>query len=361
MARLGHPADLRVVHPERTETNALPVNVARQDALPDDRGWWGYSMRDVPERVSGAALLATVPEARIVSYVDARNEFYPGILGHGARALDTREIKFRPPHAAALRTAQGSGERPLRLERATWVMERVYDNHSHWLTAHLPKLLMLREAGLLAEALMPRSLKPAMAESLALLGIEVEGLRHYDPERVLEVGALTIPVTDRFDPRLLRPVRAAMPKLGDASPHRRLYVSRARARFRRLENEDAIWPRLAARGFEKVFLEELSFRDQVRLMQEAHVVAAPHGAGLTNMMFCPEGTAIVEIASLGFPNPNFYALAAAMGHDYALVAAEERGEDRPQLERNLIVDPEALEAALDAVQATSGRPSDRSA
>jgi capsular polysaccharide biosynthesis protein len=316
-------------------------------------------MRDVPERESGQALLVTVPDARIVSWTDARNEFHPAILSRDARALDTREIKFRPPHGAALRAAQAAGERPVRIERATWVLERVYDNHSHWLTAHLPKLLMLRDAGLLEDALMPRTLKPAMAESLALLGIEVGGLRRYDPGRVLEVGTLTIPVTDRFDPRLLRPVRAAVPRLGDAAPHRRLYVSRAKARFRRLENEDAIWPHLAARGFEKVFLEELSFREQVRLMQEARVVAAPHGAGLTNMMFCPEGTAIVEIASLGFPNPNFYALAAAMGHSYALVAAEERGRDRPQLERNLFVDPQALEDALDAVPAAGGRAPDR--
>lgn len=355
MAKAGHDcAKVRVVLPKRVERNPLPRNFDSRDALPDTRGWWGYSMRDVPERESGQAVIVTVPQARIVSYLDDRNEFYPAILSCDARALDTREIRFRPGHAEVLRGFENDRVPPVRLHRATWVMERVYDNHSHWLTAHLPKLLMLRDRGLLEDVLLPQRLKPSMEASLRLIGIDPDGLPRYDPSRPLLVDELTIPLTDRFDPALLRPARTAMPRVTERPPSRKLYVSRARARFRRLENEDEIWPALEARGFEKVFLEDISFPEQVALMQEARAVVAPHGAGLTNMMFCPEGTLIAEIASLGFPNPNFYAVAAAMGHDYVLVPARAQG-DGPPLEQDLSVAPAALLAALDEAMAAPER------
>ncbi|MDZ7757189.1 glycosyltransferase 61 family protein [Rhodohalobacter sp.] len=48
-------------------------------------------------------------------------------------------------------------------------------------------------------------------------------------------------------------------------------------------------------------------------MQQAEIVVAPHGAAITNVIFLSPGTHVVEIADLSFPNPNFYALASAMG------------------------------------------------
>src|SRR5690625_7442986 len=87
-------------------------------------------------------------------------------------------------------------------------------------------------------------------------------------------------------------------------------------------NEDLIWPLFERDGFERVFTERMSFAEQVRLMQETSVLAAPHGAGLTNMMFCREGTHVIEIADLTFPNPNFYATAAALRSEERRVGKE---------------------------------------
>ena len=80
---------------------------------------------------------------------------------------------------------------------------------------------------------------------------------------------------------------------------------------------------------------------QVALMQETAVLAAPHGAGLTNMMFCREGTHVIEMADLSFPNPNFYATAAALGHHYWIIEAEGIGDVHP-LEKDLRVEPSTL-------------------
>lgn len=331
------------VHPETPVENPLPCNIVSRDELPSDRGWWGYSFRDVPSRVSGETLVATLTGCTVICYRDAArgHDFYPAIMTRDGRGLELREMRFRPGHAAVLRR----GGPPVRLERATWILERVYHNHSHWLTAHLPKILLLRQRQGLEDVLLPRERTPAMDGSLRLVGLAPEEFRSFDPAAPLVVDELTIVGTDRFRPELLRMVPEAIGVQGAPAGSRRVFISRASALRRRLLNEDEIWPILAAEGFERVEMEHLSFESQVAVMQNTAVLVAPHGAGLTNMMFCPLGTHVVEIADLGFPNPNFYALASAMRHKYWLLPARSSGDGHP-LEKDLWIEPELVRNLL---------------
>lgn len=345
-SRAGDSYPYEVVHPEAVAHNALPRNVTRREDLPDDQGWWGYSFRDVPERRSAPTFLATLTDCRVVTYRDPtqQDDFYPAILASDDTALELREIRFRSRHARALRASDA----PVRLQRATWVVERVYHNHSHWLSAHLPKLLMLAERDALEDVLLPAELTPAIERSLRLVGLDAREFRRFDPSRPLEVAELTVVGTDRFRPELLRLAQRASGALDGGTPTRRVFISRAKATRRRLTNEDEIWPLLADAGFERTVMEDLSFDDQVRLMRETAVLFAPHGAGLTNMLFCPPGAQVVEVADLSFPNPNFYATAAALGHDYWLLPADPLGDAHP-LERDLLVDAVTVRGALDAL------------
>ena len=331
----------RVIHPESIASNPLPRNIAALEQLPDDRGWWGYSFRDVPSRRSGETFIATIPDCRVVWYRDSSKgqDFYPAIVTGNGTALDMRELRFRPGHAAALR------QKPARVARATWIIERVYHNHSHWLTAHLPKLLLLRERGELGDVVLPRERTPVIDGSLHAIGLSPEDFRQFDDDQFLRVDELVVVGTDRFRPELLRRVPEAFDVAANPDCSGRIFISRARASRRRLLNEEEVWPLLRQAGFERVCLEDLSFAEQVALMRRTAVLAAPHGAGLTNMLFCPPGAHIIEIADLSFPNPNFYALASALNHHYWLVAGEGVGECHP-LEKDLRVAPRRLQEVL---------------
>ncbi len=78
---------------------------------------------------------------------------------------------------------------------------------------------------------------------------------------------------------------------------RRLWISREHFLDprRRIQNIDEIEPILSRYGFERVTLEDLSFGEQVRLFSEAEIVAGSHGAGFSNIIFCPKNTRIVLI------------------------------------------------------------------
>lgn len=350
--RVPHVSPLQVavrqqeIHPRATFANPLPRNVTAREDLPADAGWWGFSFRDVPARESGATFLATIRDCRIIWYHDpARaNDFYPAVVTGDGRAIEMRELRFRPPHAQALQSAVP----PVRLRRATWFIERVYHNHSHWLTAHLPKVLLLRERGQLSEALLPSERPASVDASLAMLGIDPGEMTVFDFARPLQVEELTVVGTDRFRPELLGQVAAAFRGAPAPPARRRLFISRQQAARRRLLNEDEVWPLFRQAGFERVCLEALPFAAQVGLMREAEVIAGPHGAGLTNMLFCPPGTEVMEIADLDFPNPNFYAQASALGHHYWRLGGHARGDGRP-IDRDLYIDPARIAEALSAL------------
>ena len=97
---------------------------------------------------------------------------------------------------------------------------------------------------------------------------------------------------------------------------RRIYISRAQANTRRLLNEDELMNFLNQLGFRRVFLESLSVAEQALLFANAEVIVAPHGAGLTNLVFCKSGTKVIEIFSPQYVNVCYWSLSNQVGLDY---------------------------------------------
>ena len=95
---------------------------------------------------------------------------------------------------------------------------------------------------------------------------------------------------------------------------RRLYIPRLTTR--KISNEDEITPLLNHYGFERIVLDNMSVTDQASLFQAAEIVVAPHGAGLTNIMFCSPKTKIVEIFHPYNVWGHYYCLSKSCGLDY---------------------------------------------
>ncbi|MDY7003542.1 MAG: tetratricopeptide repeat protein, partial [Cyanobacteriota bacterium] len=85
----------------------------------------------------------------------------------------------------------------------------------------------------------------------------------------------------------------------------RIYISRKLALFRRIVNEDRVVSLLEKFGFVAVTLESMSIEEQALVMAGARVIVTPHGAGLTNLIFCNPGTKVIEIFSPQYINPGY--------------------------------------------------------
>ncbi len=130
--------------------------------------------------------------------------------------------------------------------------------------------------------------------------------------------------------------------------HERLYISRRKAKHRKVINDGDIEPYLQSLGFEPVLLESLTVAEQALAFQAAKIVVAPHGAGLTNLVFCRPDTVVIEIFSPSYINCCYWALSNWIGARYCFLlgSGEREREDLFALGEDIHVDTNALEKVL---------------
>lgn len=99
-------------------------------------------------------------------------------------------------------------------------------------------------------------------------------------------------------------------------PSKRLYISRINATLRKLVNELELINELRKYNFEVHTLEGLSITDQIDLFRQAEIVLSVHGAGLTNIIFSPKDTKVIEIFPVDNVQPHYYELANYLEMSY---------------------------------------------
>ncbi|MCF2970054.1 glycosyltransferase 61 family protein [Synechococcus sp. Nb3U1] len=210
---------------------------------------------------------------------------------------------------------------PIRLDGPVALLPLGAVNYFHWMVDILPALDILRRAGLLNHPI-PILIqgyqgKPFQRQTLVTLGIP--------PERILSFEALGgshVQAQILIVPSAAGPVGCLTPRglgvlrqLGQDSQvrsepgPRRIYISRSRARWRRVVNEAEVLACLQPLGFVSVQLETLSLPAQIALMQGAEAVIGIHGAGLTNLVFCQPQTTVIEIFPSNAVLPYFWTIA----------------------------------------------------
>ena len=237
---------------------------------------------------------------------------------------------------------------------ATLIVPASGVNVGHWLMDGVLRLSVLEAAGMAGDSkIIVPDTKPKYTQPVEALGYGPDrygGLRegHWEVEQLLVPSYLSTPGFIR--PWGGRWIRERLGVEDKAPGGRRLWISRNRARYRRLQNEDEILALLSREGFEKVELEGLTFREQVDILSQANAVAGPHGAGMTNLLFAPHGTRVLEFFPPEFVNPVFYSMANSQNQEYYYLTGYSLPEDRnPEGAKDLDhfrVDPEKIVQTL---------------
>jgi len=87
-------------------------------------------------------------------------------------------------------------------------------------------------------------------------------------------------------------------------------------------NEDEVIAAVVSAGFEVVNLSGLNLVEQARLFTCASHVIAPHGAGLTNVVFCGQGTVVCELHMNTYLNWCCRRLAGIRNAKYGCIVGE---------------------------------------
>ncbi len=120
----------------------------------------------------------------------------------------------------------------------------------------------------------------------------------------------------------------------------KVFISRRKALGRRIANENEVIEALEPLGFVTYILEEMSYLEQVTLFAQAKVIVAPHGAGLTNLIFA-DNPIILELFG-AYVGREFANLARGMGFKYGCLGCPSpRGEVR-QKDGDMVVNVNEL-------------------
>jgi capsular polysaccharide biosynthesis protein len=197
----------------------------------------------------------------------------------------------------------------------------------HWLFQLLPRYELMRLAGIeLGEIdyfYVNGQRSRFQRDTLASLGIEpskiIDG-RKIPYLRARELVVPSVPLGGGcFRPWLIEFLRDSfLPKdrRNMGASGRRLYISRGLAGYRRVLNEPEVVSLLKEHGFEVAALETMSVPEQAAAMAACEVVVAPHGGGMSNIIFCSPGTKIIEIYSPELVATYFWKLSNQLGLDY---------------------------------------------
>jgi capsular polysaccharide biosynthesis protein len=235
-----------------------------------------------------------------------------------------------------------------------------YRGYYHWLLESVPKLLEAQRTIPNFTLLLPASYTDAFyADTLRLL--RLTAAERLQPQTMYHVPELALPLLPEaqgnYSAHTMREVKAvflAAAGVGQEAPTppTRLYISRRKAPRRKVLNEAEVEQLLGRYGFQCVCFEDFGFEDQLRLCASANVLVSMHGAGLSNMIFMPEHSTVVEFRKFDDGlNYFFTGLGDTLGHCYHLLYCAAADEQQSVQDADLYVDIAALDAVLQQLPA----------
>lgn len=199
------------------------------------------------------------------------------------------------------------------------------NNYFHWMFDVLPRIDLLCRSGINVNKYIINKggHLPFQRQTMIALGIPEANLIEAHEQFHLQADMLVVPslpgvtgnppkwacdfLKEEFqDNRIVN--------ISDRYEH--IYISRSNANTRKVLNETEVMDSLAEYGFVNVLLDSLTVADQALLLSLAKVVVAPHGAALSNLVFCNPGTKVIEFFSPNYVNVCFWALSNQLGLEY---------------------------------------------
>ncbi|MBB6610433.1 glycosyltransferase family 61 protein [Pontibacter sp. Tf4] len=201
------------------------------------------------------------------------------------------------------------------------------NNNYHWFFDCLPRLyFLLQQVQEPIQLIMRRDLPAYQYETLQFLlqehpNVEVMYIGEHEKwevEQFILPSFISNPQSGYLPLQVSQWLREAIWKgyqVKHTGSKKRIYISRSKAKTRRVLNEPELLPLLSNYGFEIVRAEELSYQEQVQLFYNTEAVIAPHGAGLTNLLFA-ENCKVLELHPANLVKTHYFLLCKGLGFDY---------------------------------------------
>ncbi|NEQ74073.1 MAG: DUF563 domain-containing protein [Okeania sp. SIO2C9] len=202
----------------------------------------------------------------------------------------------------------------------------------HWVVDLLPRIEVLRQGINLEQIdwfLVNNYQQPFQQETLKILGIPEEKILASDRHPYIQAEELVVPSYPSYlgwlqpwGVKFLREVFLKERIIEKSGLPERIYISRSNARYRRVMNEPEVVEVLSKFGFTCITPESMSLETQIAIFAHAKIIVAPHGSGLTNIVFCNPETKIIELFSPDYLRYYYWHISQLLGLEHYFLVGE---------------------------------------
>ncbi|RZL43871.1 MAG: glycosyltransferase family 61 protein, partial [Pedobacter sp.] len=235
------------------------------------------------------------------------------------------------------------------------------NEYYHWFCEFLPRVFSVRDVLKDYVLLLPDTdfVKNIGLESLDFFELKPLKIEYLQPKELVKIKNLSIVThtcfTGYINDKIISDMKKFINKKVDysSSLNKKIYITRDKAKYRKVLNEEEIQDLVKSRGYEIVRYEDLSWKDQIIKAASAKSIIAMHGAGLVNMFFMQADSSVLEFRrDKIYHNQCFWHLAGALKYNYYYLFGTPDDENLV-LEGdgcNLTVDTEKLLSIIDKME-----------
>ena len=198
-------------------------------------------------------------------------------------------------------------------------------DHYHWFCDTLTRLFAIQDKVKDYILLLPDSpyIRDVGLKSLDFFGLKPASIEFIKDTELVSIPNLSIVthtcLTGYINDKIMHDMKAYISSKINYNliPEKKLYITRDKARYRKILNETAVQNIVKDFGYEITRFEDLSWHEQIAQAASASSIVSIHGAGLVNMMFMrPEGSILEFRRTKIYHNQCFWHLSKALQLKY---------------------------------------------
>lgn len=238
--------------------------------------------------------------------------------------------------------------------KAYIILDHWSANYFHWVTEVLPKIFILIEKEPTVSLLIPDWLfKYSFIEETVkrIPQLKYKIISNRNPFFILRGIAVDLKlISGNYNPVVLQQVHSFFKKsiqVQKKETAQRIFIYRSITHGRGIINFEEVLHVLKKYNIQVVDFAELNWLEQFELMQNTSLLIGVHGAGLTNMMFMPTSSKVVELRKKGDATNNcYFSMASALNHGYWYILCDVDNAEEVTQKNNFYLDNKALETIL---------------